>query len=124
MRPVNLLPSSARPYVASGAKSNSSYIVLGVLAALVIAVAAYVLTTNQISSRNDQIQTAKAEQTQAEAKVSALQSYGTFSTVAQTRIATVGTLGVNRVAATPLRPSKSKKKNVLSRRIGPPKVPP
>ena len=69
MRPVNLLPSSARPYVASGAKSNSSYIVLGVLAALVIAVAAYVLTTNQISSRNDQIQTAKAEQTQAEAKV-------------------------------------------------------
>ena len=40
------------------------------------------------------------------------------------RIATVGTLGVKRVAATPFSPSKSKKKNVLSRRMGPPTVPP
>src|ERR1035441_1905003 len=40
------------------------------------------------------------------------------------RMATVGTLGVKREAATPFSPSKSKKKNVLSRRSGPPAVPP
>jgi Tfp pilus assembly protein PilN len=97
MRPVNLLPSSARPYVATGNKSNRSYIVLGVLGALVLAAAAYVLTTNQISSHNSEIQTAKAEQTQAEAKVASLQSYGTFSQVAETRIATVGTLAIGRI---------------------------
>jgi Tfp pilus assembly protein PilN len=97
MRPVNLLPSSARPYVATGAKSNSSYVVLCVLTALVIAAAAYVLTTNQIAKRNDQIATAKTEQTQAEAKVSALSTYGTFSQVAETRISTVGSLAIGRI---------------------------
>ena len=31
MRPVNLLPQSARPYVASGKAGNGSYILIGVL---------------------------------------------------------------------------------------------
>ena len=52
MRPVNLLPATAPPaQAASGGKSNSSYIVLGVLAALVIAVLGYVLTLELRSLR-------------------------------------------------------------------------
>ena len=97
MRPVNLLPESARPYVASSGKGTSTYAVLGVLALLVIGAVVYVTTTNTITSRKDTIQTAQAEQTQAQAKVASLQSYGTYSQIASTRIATVASLAVGRI---------------------------
>ena len=97
MRPVNLLPESARPYVASSGKSTSTYAVLGVLALLVIGAVVYVTTTNTITSRKDTIQTAQAEQAQAQAKAASLQSYGTYSQIASTRIATVASLAVGRI---------------------------
>jgi Tfp pilus assembly protein PilN len=97
MRPVNLLPESARPYVASSGKSTSSYAVLGVLAMLVIGAVVYVTTTNTITSRKDKIQTAQAEQAQAQAKAASLQSYGTYSQIASTRISTVASLAVGRI---------------------------
>ena len=70
MRPVNLLPQSARPYVASGKAGKGSYILLGVLAALVLAVAAYVLTANKITSSHSKIATAQQETQQAQARAS------------------------------------------------------
>jgi Tfp pilus assembly protein PilN len=97
VKPVNLLPASARPYVASGGKSTSTYALLGVLGLLVVAAVVYVSTTNKITTRKDQIQTAQAEQAQAQAKAASLQSYGTYSQIASTRISTVASLAVGRI---------------------------
>ena len=65
MRPVNLLPDGQRPRYASGAMAGSAYVVLAVLAALLLAALAYVLTANQVTSRQDQA--AKAEREAAAA---------------------------------------------------------
>jgi Tfp pilus assembly protein PilN len=97
MRPVNLLPASARPYQASGGKSTTTYAFLGVLALLVLGLAIYVTTSNKIATSKDQIAKAQAEQAQAEAKAAGLQAYGTYSQVADTRIATVATLAIGRI---------------------------
>jgi Tfp pilus assembly protein PilN len=97
VKPVNLLPPSARPYVSSGGKSTSTYALLGVLALLVVAAVVYVSTTNKITTRKDQIQTAQAEQAQAQAKAASLQTYGTYSQIASTRISTVASLAVGRI---------------------------
>lgn len=97
MRPVNLLPQSARPYVASGKAGGGSYVVIGVLAALVLAVAAYVLTANQITSHKDAIAKAQSETQAAQAKVADLQKYGDFTAVASARVQDVTELAVNRI---------------------------
>jgi Tfp pilus assembly protein PilN len=97
MRPVNLLPQSARPYVATGKAGGGSYVVIGVLAALVIAVAAYVLTSNQITSRNDAISKAKGETAAAQTKVAGLQKYGEFNQVAAARVEDVSSLAISRI---------------------------
>ncbi len=97
MRPVNLLPQSARPYVATGKAGGGSYVVIGVLAALVLAVAAYVLTTNKITSSKDAIAKAQTETAAAQAKVADLQKYGDFTSVAAARVQDVTELAVNRI---------------------------
>ena len=97
MRPVNLLPQSARPYVASGKAGNGSYVLIGVLAALVLGVAGYVLTTNSISSHTSEIAQAQQETAAAQAKASSLQKYGDFNQVAATRLQSVSSLAVSRI---------------------------
>lgn len=97
MRPVNLLPQNARPYVASGKAGGGSYVVIGVLAALVLAVAAYVLTTNKITAHKNDIASAKQETQVAQAKSAGLEKYGQFSQVAAARVQSVGSLAVNRI---------------------------
>jgi Tfp pilus assembly protein PilN len=97
MRPVNLLPQSARPYVASGKAGGGSYIVIGVLAGLVLMVAGYVLTANRITSHKSEIAQAQQETQAAQAKANSLQKYGQFDQVAVARVSAVGTLAVNRI---------------------------
>jgi len=97
MKPVNLLPASARPYVAAEGKPTGTYAVLAVLALLVVAAVVYVSTSNKITTRKDQIQTAQAEQAQAQQKAASLQSYGTYSQIASTRISTVASLAMGRI---------------------------
>lgn len=88
MKPVNLLPPSDRP-LKRVEQGNGSYLVLGVLGALLIAVLAVVLTQNQINSRTDEIARAKQEQQQAEQKAARLGPFGQFATIKQTRLASV-----------------------------------
>jgi Tfp pilus assembly protein PilN len=97
MRPVNLLPQSARPYEASGKGGVGSYVVIGVLAALVIAAAAYVLTVNQITDRKNEISSAQQQAQVAQSKASGLEKYAEFSQVASTRVSDVGQLAVGRI---------------------------
>jgi Tfp pilus assembly protein PilN len=97
VRPVNLLPQNARPYQATGKGSGGSYVVIGVLAVLVLAVAAYVMTTNKITSRTNQITKANNEATQSQARSVGLQKYAGFSQVAAARVASVGSKAVSRI---------------------------
>ena len=97
MRPVNLLPQSARPYVASGKAGNGSYVVIGVLAVLVLALAGYVLTSNKITTHKNEIAQAQEETQAAQAKAAGLEKYGQFSQVAAQRIQSVGSLAINRI---------------------------
>jgi Tfp pilus assembly protein PilN len=97
MRPVNLLPQSARPYQATGKGGAGAYVVLGVLAALVIGVLAYVLTMNQITTRKNEISSAQQAAQAAQTKASSLQKYGEFAQVASARVNAVGSLAVNRI---------------------------
>lgn len=88
MRAVNLLPSSDRP-VRAVAQGSGSYIVLGVLGALLIAVLGVVLTQNQVNSRTGEIARAQQEQQEAEAKAARLGSFGQFAGIKETRLASV-----------------------------------
>jgi Tfp pilus assembly protein PilN len=97
VRAVNLLPQGARPYQATGRGSGGAYVVVGVLAALVIAALAYVLTTNQITSRKSKISDAQAQRAAADAKAAGLQKYGDFSQIAASRVRAVGSLAVSRI---------------------------
>jgi Tfp pilus assembly protein PilN len=97
MRPVNLLPQSARPYQASGKGSGGSYVLIGVLAALVLGVAAYVLTSNQITTRKNDVARAQQETQAAQTKSAGLQKYGEFAQVASARVSAVGTLAAGRI---------------------------
>jgi Tfp pilus assembly protein PilN len=97
MKPVNLLPQGARPYSDAGGKATRSYVVIGVLALLVAALAGYVLTTNQITSKKNEIQTAKSEESQAQAQVASLATYASFNKIAETRISTVTSLALGRI---------------------------
>jgi Tfp pilus assembly protein PilN len=71
-------------------------VVLGVLGVLLLAVAAYVLTSNQISSRTDAITRANNEKAEAQARAAALGSYESFSQVKQTRVQAVKLLAQQR----------------------------
>jgi Tfp pilus assembly protein PilN len=96
MRAVNLLPEKHRPRRPSGGKSGSSYIVLGCLGALVLAVLMYVLTANSINSAKTEIADAKAETAQAQAQTQQLGAYGDFAKVKQQRVEAVKSLAHGR----------------------------
>jgi Tfp pilus assembly protein PilN len=97
MRAVNLLPEKHRPRKATGAKSGSSYVLLGVLGAVVAGVLMYVLTLNSINSAKTDIAEAKAATEQANAQTQQLGAYGDFAKVKQQRVDTVKGLATERM---------------------------
>ena len=97
MRAVNLLPEKHRPRESTGSDGRSSYVLLGVLGALVVAVLVYVLTLNSINSDRTAIAEAKAETTRATAEAEALGAYGDFAKVKKEREASVRQLAQSRV---------------------------
>jgi Tfp pilus assembly protein PilN len=96
MRPVNLLPAKDRPRTGTGDSSGSSYVALGVLGVLLLAVLAYVLTSNSISSKKDEITRAENETRQAQARAAALGSYESFAQIKETRVQAVKLLAEQR----------------------------
>jgi Tfp pilus assembly protein PilN len=97
MRAVNLLPEKHRPRQATGGKSGSSYVLLGILGAFVVAVLVYVLTLNSINGAKTDIAQAKAETARATAEAEALGAYGDFAAVKKQRETAVRQLAQSRV---------------------------
>jgi Tfp pilus assembly protein PilN len=99
MKAVNLIPADARKHRGSNAPTAvrvPTYALLGVLAAALALVSAYVLTGNKISQRQAQVNTLQAEVTQAQAQAAKLGSYGKFAQIAQTRLQTVTGIAATR----------------------------
>lgn len=89
MRPVNLLPEEHRPRRASGGRSGSAYAIVGALVALLVLVTVYVLTANQVSSRNASAAEAATDAQRAQAEIAKLGPFGNFEQVKQVRAASV-----------------------------------
>jgi Tfp pilus assembly protein PilN len=94
---VNLLPTKHRPRQATGGKQGSSFVLLGVLAAVVIALLVYVLSVNSINDSKTKIADAQSEAARASAQADALGAYGNFAKVKQERVARVKQLAQGRV---------------------------
>ncbi len=96
MKAVNLLPEGVRPRADAGARAGGSYVVLGVLGTVLLALVVYVLTLNQIGSRENAIAEAKQETAAAEARSQALKPVGDFLQVKQQREQSVKQLASER----------------------------
>jgi Tfp pilus assembly protein PilN len=97
MRPVNLIPPEERPGSRKPLRSGPlAYIVVGALAAAVIAITALVVTENSISDKKVEVAQLQAEQAQVTAKAQALSAYTQFDTVSEQRLATITELANSR----------------------------
>lgn len=97
MRPVNLLPARYRPRTAGSGDSKSAYIALGALALLVLAIFGYVMTANQVSSRNSEIAQARQQIAAAQAQAVTFKEFGDFAAIKQARLAAVRELATVRL---------------------------
>jgi Tfp pilus assembly protein PilN len=105
MRAVNLLPPDLRsgpkgsaPAVSSGVENSGpgAFVVLGVLAFCVAALATYVLAGNTVKDREAELAAATAKSAAVSQQVAALKPYADFESVANTRVQTVTDLANSR----------------------------
>jgi Tfp pilus assembly protein PilN len=106
MKAINLLPSDLRgtpkgaapkaPVTADEPGGIGAFVVLGALAACVVALAAYVLTTNTVKDRQAKLDAAVAEARSTTERVNQLKPYADFQALAETRIRTVEDLASSR----------------------------
>jgi Tfp pilus assembly protein PilN len=98
MKAVNLLPPDlrgvAKPAAALGAGDEpagrmGAFAVIGALAFCVVALAAYVLTTNTVKDRRAQLDQVSAEAATAAQQAARLKPYADFAAQAQERVQTV-----------------------------------
>jgi len=105
MRAVNLLPPDLRsgpkgpaPAVSTGVENSGAgaFVVLGVLAFAVVALAAYVLAGNTVKDREAELAAATAKSAAVTQQVTALKPYADFESVANARVQTVKDLANSR----------------------------
>lgn len=105
MKAVNLLPPDARgtskataerTVVVDHASSAGAYLLLGVLALAVLAVAGVVLTGNAIKDRETQLASVEAQKAQIAVRAAQLKPYADFDQMASERLATVKDLAGQR----------------------------
>lgn len=96
MKPVNLLPEGRRPRGAGDSTGNGPKVVIGVLAVLLAMVAGYVVTVNQVNSRETELAETRAATEAAQARAAALAPYAQLAAIKQTRTASVTELAGGR----------------------------
>ena len=96
MKAVNLIPTEQRRVQATGQRAGSSYILLGVLATLLVMVAAYVFTSNNVTKRQNDAAVAKAEADRYEAQAAQRKDFTNFAQIKQMRLASVNTIASSR----------------------------
>jgi Tfp pilus assembly protein PilN len=106
MKAINLLPPDSRTTPKPGATKAvaateepggiGAFVVLGALAACVVALAAYVLTTNSVKDRQAQLDAVTAQAQTTAQRAAQLKPYADFQQMAETRIQTVKDLAASR----------------------------
>ena len=104
MKAINLLPPDLRgapkgaaPVVAADEPGGlGAFVVLGTLALCVVALAAYVLTTNPVKDREAKLEAVAAQAQATAQRVAQLKPYADFQAMAETRIQTVRDLASSR----------------------------
>ena len=89
MKAVNLIPTEQRRLEATGKRPGSSYILIGVLATLLVMLAAYVFTANNVTKRENEATAAKAEADRLEAQAAQRKDFVNFAQVKELRLASV-----------------------------------
>jgi Tfp pilus assembly protein PilN len=99
VRAVNLIPRDQRRGGGGGPGGRTGsavYIVLGGLGAVVLAMAVYVLTGNQVNSRKGEVAKVNQEATALEQQAAALKPYTQFASLSESRLKTVTSLADSR----------------------------
>jgi Tfp pilus assembly protein PilN len=96
VRAVNLIPRDQGRSGAGAGAGAAVYYVLGALGVLVVAMALYVTTGNQVNSRKGDLANATQEATTLEQQAAALKPYADFAGLSQSRTQTVASLADSR----------------------------
>lgn len=97
MRPVNLIPPDERRGDRAAMRTGAfSYVLIGALAAAVLAVAALALTSKQISDKNSEVAQLQVQEQQAQAKAQSLVSFTNFRAAQEARSSTIVSLAQSR----------------------------
>jgi Tfp pilus assembly protein PilN len=97
MRPVNLIPPEERRGEAEPLRAGAaSYVIVGVLAAALLAVVAVVLTGNSINEKKSELESLQARQAQAQNVAAKFAPYATFASTSEARQTAVQSLADSR----------------------------
>jgi Tfp pilus assembly protein PilN len=97
MRPVNLIPPEERRGTRASSRTGQlPYLIIGLMAVVLVVVAALTLTNKQISDRESEKATLTAEEAQARATADALAPFAEFARLSEARSATVTSLAQSR----------------------------
>jgi Tfp pilus assembly protein PilN len=96
VKAVNLLPEKHRPRQSTGTGGKSSYVVLGVLGAVLVGVLVYVMTLNSINDSKSKIKEATAEAAKLNEEANSLGPYGDFANIKSERVKSVMSLAQGR----------------------------
>jgi Tfp pilus assembly protein PilN len=96
MKPVNLLPQEARRAQASGERSGSAYVIVGVLGALLLMLVGYVLVSNQVTSKSNDAATAEAKATALEQQAAQKDAFTDFASIKEQRLLSVSSIAETR----------------------------
>jgi len=97
MRPVNLIPPDERRGDRAAMRTGMfSYVLIGGLAAAVLAVAALALTSKQISDKKSEVAQLQVQEQQAQAKAQSLNAFTTFRAAQEARSSTIVSLAQSR----------------------------
>jgi Tfp pilus assembly protein PilN len=96
MRSINLIPPDDLGGRVQARAGSLSYIVLGGLVAILVAVTAVVLTSNRISDAKSEVASLEQQRDAAQARADSLAAFAEFSGMQEERTATVTTLAQSR----------------------------
>jgi Tfp pilus assembly protein PilN len=97
VRPVNLLPAQHRSRVATGQRSGSAYVVLGLLGLVLVAAGVYVVVANQVTARQDEAARLAAEASVVEQEAAELAPFGSFQALKFARLSSVSSIAQSRI---------------------------
>lgn len=97
MRPVNLIPMDQRRGESAPVRTGPvAYIVVGFLAAVLVAVIAVVMLGNSIDDKKSEVASLEAQAAETQARSQALSPYVSFQQLRDARVETIGSLARSR----------------------------